>query len=135
MSERTTTPHAEKPSPIAAWAATSLLAFLCLLLISADARGGQTGQEFLELCNGGGTWAEGYCTGYVTGAGELIDGLLLEEDLKAALDGKAFCLPGDLRKGQVRDLVLDYLRAHPEVRDKQITTVTWAALIDAFPCA
>ena len=114
--------------------AAALLACLGAALISVEVRAGQTGREFLELCSDGGAWTEGYCTGYVAGAGELVDGLLLEEDLKSALDGKAFCPPDGLRKGQVRDLVLAYLRERPEIRDKHIASITWAALIDAFPC-
>ncbi|MDJ0942285.1 MAG: Rap1a/Tai family immunity protein [Kiloniellales bacterium] len=135
MSERETTLRAREVPLKAAWPAALLAAGLCLAMLPADARGGQTGRDFLELCSGPESWTEGYCTGYVTGAGELIDGLLLEEDLKSALASRAFCLPNGLRKGQVRDLVLDYLRAHPEVRDKQMTSITWAALIEAFPCS
>lgn len=134
MSDRGPTLPAQKLSLKAAGTAAALVSCLCLALIPVDARGGQTGRDFLELCSGSESWTEGYCTGYVTGAGELIDGLLLEKDLKTTLDGKAFCLPDDLRKGQVRNLVLDYLRAHPEVRDKQMTSITWAALIETFPC-
>ena len=134
MPDKDTTLHAQIRQSKAAWAAAVLVLSFCLAIFPAKVWGGQTGRDFLELCSGSESWTEGYCTGYVTGAGELIDGLLLEEDLKSALDGKAFCLPEGLRKGQVRDLVLDYLRAHPEIRHKQMTSITWAALIDAFPC-
>ena len=125
---------AQARPPKARWIAAALLTCLCLALIPVDARGGQTGREFLAICSESESWTEGYCTGYVAGAGELIDGLLLEKDLKAALDGRTFCLPDGLRKGEVRDLVLDYLRKRPEIQDKQITSITWAALIEAFPC-
>ncbi len=134
MSNGCTIPRAKNLPLNASSSAAILATCLCLAVVPGDARGGQTGQDFLELCSGKEAWTEGYCTGYITGAGELIDGLLLEEDLKSALDGKAFCLPNDLRKGQVRELVLDYLRAHPEIRDKEMSSITWAALIDAFPC-
>ncbi len=134
MFDQGTTLPAQKRPRKAIGSAAVLLSCLCLALLPGDVRGGQTGRDFLELCSGSESWTEGYCTGYVTGAGELIDGLLLEKDLKAALGDKAFCLPADLQKGQVRNLVLDYLRAHPEVRDKQMTSITWAALIETFPC-
>ena len=68
------------------------------------------------------------------GAGDLIDGFLLEEDLKPFFDGKAFCLPDDLKREEVRDLVLAFLRKRPDVQDKHIASITWAALIEAFPC-
>lgn len=112
-----------------------LWAGLLLVLIPGAALGGQTGREFLALCSDADAWTQGYCTGYIAGSGELIDGLLLEEDLKDALEGRVFCLPAGLQKGEVRDLVLDYLRARPEVQDKHITSITWAALIQAFPCS
>lgn len=134
MSERPTPLHTRSRPLNALSAAATVATCLSLAMVPDNAGGGQTGQDFLELCTGNEAWTEGYCTGYITGAGELIDGLLLEEDLKSALDGKAFCLPEDLRKGKVRELVLDYLRAHPEIRDKEMSSITWAALIDAFPC-
>lgn len=111
-----------------------VLAGALLSIVASGASAGQTGREFLELCGGGDPWTEGYCTGYITGAGELIDGLLIEEDAKLLFDGKAFCLPDDLNRGDVRDLVLAFLRKRPDVHEKQMTSITWAALIDAFPC-
>ena len=134
MPDRNLILRAPAPTLRAACFAAAVLACLGPALIPAEARGGQTGREFLELCSARGAWTDGYCTGDVAGAGELIDGLLLEKDLKAALDGKAFCLPDGLRKDQVRDLVLDYLRERPEIQDSHIASITWATLIDAFPC-
>ena len=107
---------------------------LALLFAASSAPAGQTGRRFLELCSGGEAWSDGYCTGYIVGVGDLIDGLLLEEDLKGPLDGKSFCLTEQLSRAEVRDLVLAFLRKRPDVQDKHMTSITWAALIEAFPC-
>ena len=112
----------------------TILAFVALLFVTGPAWAGQTGREFLELCDQGDSWSEGYCVGYVAGAGEMLDGLLLEDSVRAAFDGKVFCLPVDVTKGMVRDRVLGFLRAHPDVTDRQMTSITWAALIEIYPC-
>ena len=112
----------------------SVLAAIVLLLAAGSAGAGQSGREFLELCDRGDPWSEGYCVGYVAGAGEMLDGLLLEDSIRAAFDGKVFCLPGDVTKGMVRDQVLGFLRAHPDITDRQMTSITWAALIETYPC-
>lgn len=108
---------------------------LALQFGASTAPAAQTGRAFLELCSGSEAWSDGYCTGYIVGVGDLIDGLLLEEDLKGPLDGKAFCLTEELNRAEVRDLVLAFLRKRPDVQDKHMTSITWAALIEAFPCS
>ena len=123
-------------SPSERWgrAVLSPLLGLAILIGASAAPAGQTGRSFLELCSGGEPWSDGYCAGYIVGVGDLIDGLLLEEDLKGPLDGKAFCLTEQLNRAEVRDLVLAFLRKRPDVQDKHMTSITWAALIEAFPC-
>lgn len=112
----------------------SLVALIAVLVVTGPAWAGQSGREFLELCDQGDSWSEGYCVGYVVGVGEMLDGLLLEDGVRAAFDGKIFCLPDDVTKGAVRDRVLDFLREHPDVSDHQMTSITWAALIETYPC-
>ena len=112
----------------------SLLMVLALLLATGPAWAGQSGREFLELCDQGDSWSEGYCVGYVAGVGEMLDGLLLEDGVRAAFDGKIFCLPGNVTKGAVRDRVLAFLREHPEISDHEMTSITWGALIEIYPC-
>lgn len=112
----------------------SLLAFVALLFLTDPTWAGQSGREFLELCDQGDSWSEGYCVGYVAGAGEMLDGLLLEDSVRAAFDGKIFCLPENVTKGTVRDRVLEFLREHPDITDLEMTSITWAALIEIYPC-
>ena len=112
----------------------TILTVIALLFATGPAWAGQSGREFLALCDQGDTWSEGYCVGYVAGAGEMLDGLLLEDGVRAAFDGKVFCLPDEVTKGMVRDRVLAFLRAHPDISDRQMTSITWAALIEIYPC-
>lgn len=112
----------------------SLLTLLVLLLVTGPALAGQSGKAFLDHCDQSDSWSEGYCVGYVAGAGEMLDGLLLEDGVRAAFDGKVFCLPDDVTKGAVRDRVLSFLREHPDISDLEMTSITWAALIEIYPC-
>jgi len=109
-------------------------ALLISLLIASPAWAGQSGKEFLDLCDQTDAWSDGYCIGYVAGAGEMLDGLLLEDSVRATFDGKVFCLPDDVTKGRVRDRVLGFLREHPDIFDLEMTSITWAALIENYPC-
>ena len=111
-----------------------LRAFVVSLFLIGPAWAGESGREFLELCGQDDTWSEGYCVGYIAGAGEMLDGLLLEDGVRAAFDGKIFCLPDDVTKGAVHDRVLAFLRDHPEIADLEMTSITWAALIEIYPC-
>jgi len=108
---------------------------LMIILFAGSAWAGDTGSEFLKLCDEDDPWHDGYCVGYITGAGELLDGLLLEDEVRAAFEGKVFCLPDGVTKGTVRDRVLDYLRDRPDIGDRQMTSITWAALIEIYPCS
>lgn len=124
--------------PARRWAETLFvgcaLALLLGLVASGGARAGQSGAEFLALCDQDDDWSDGYCTGYIAGAGEMLDGLLLDEKVRAAFDGRIFCLPADVTKGEVRDRVVGFLREHPDVVDSEMTSITWAVLIEAYPC-
>ena len=52
-----------------------------------------------------------------------------------ALDGILFCSPNvNLNKMQVVDIVYNYLRDNPQVRQKEGNIVVSAALKQAFPC-
>jgi len=112
----------------------TILALLVSLLIACPAWAGQSGKEFLDLCNQADAWSDGYCVGYIAGAGEMLDGLLLEDGVRETFDGKVFCLPDDVTKGTVRDHVLGFLRERSDISDLEMTSITWAALIEIYPC-
>ena len=52
----------------------------------------------------------------------------------AALDGDTYCSPADASLGQINEVGLRYLRAHPESLPKTASSVMLAALIAAYPC-
>jgi hypothetical protein len=64
----------------------------------------------------------GYAKGFVRGTSE-------------ALGAKAFCLPSDATAVQAEAIVLKYLRANPEIWQKNAVDLVAVALIATFPCA
>ena len=67
-------------------------------------------------------------TGFVLGVADTLRGF---GDSRTGLQ---FCLPSEATRGQVIDLVLAYLRDHPELRHYTAWSLTAAALSLAFPC-
>jgi len=46
----------------------------------------------------------------------------------------AVCTPENIRTSQTMDVIVTYLRVHPERRDMPATLMADAALREAFPC-
>jgi len=130
--------NCSRTHPARHWAETLFgycaFALLLWLLVSGGARAGQSGAEFLALCDQADAWSDGYCAGYIAGAGEMLDGLLLDDRARAAFGDRIFCLPADVTKGEVRDRVVGFLREHPDVGASEMTSITWAVLIETYPC-
>jgi len=63
-----------------------------------------------------------YCAGYVAA---MSDALQRE---------KHVCMPVEVKVGQAVDVVMDYLRDHPEQRHYNAISLGQAALEPAFPC-
>jgi hypothetical protein len=97
------------------------------------------GNELSQVCSDGvHDGARGYCTGYVAG---VADALMAVTALKAnGLAIPSVCLPmkGQVEHGvapdQVRDVVVQYLTAHPETRHQTAGGLALLALQAAFPC-
>ena len=51
-----------------------------------------------------------------------------------ALDGITFCSPSNVNKNQVGDIVYNYLRDIPQIRQKEGSVLVSNALKQAFPC-
>lgn len=52
-----------------------------------------------------------------------------------ALDGEGFCLPpGQVRFGEMKEVVLKYIGDHPTMLHKERALVIGLALADAYPC-
>ena len=44
------------------------------------------------------------------------------------------CIPKAVENGQIKGVVLKYLRAHPATLHKDVAVLTWMAMKEAFPC-
>jgi hypothetical protein len=108
--------------------------FILLMLISrtADAQF-YDGNKLFDVCTANradstydSKWGE--CVGYVTA----IADLLLYGGVPAL--GWNACVPAGATIGQIRDVVIQYLYQHPEMRHQTAIGMTAVALRTAFPC-
>lgn len=51
-----------------------------------------------------------------------------------ALDGTVICTPSNASKGQLVDIVFNYLRDNPQIRHKSADELITQALIKFYPC-
>ena len=86
-----------------------------------------------------------YCVGYVTG---VYDGMKFGSAIVAELarrkgDARTnaamenlqeICLPSGVTKGQMADVVLEYIRSEPTKRHLDAGYLTFLGLREAFPC-
>src|SRR5690349_21866760 len=63
-----------------------------------------------------------YCLGYVAGTSDALNLV------------RAVCTPENIHTSQTMDIIVNYLRVHPERWDMPATLMAGAALREAFPC-
>ena len=68
------------------------------------------------------------CMEYVAGVSDAIQAY-------EAAGIHTVCLVNQITKGQEHDVVLNWLKAHPQNRHLQAANLVYAALSEAFPCA
>lgn len=101
---------------------------ICVGLFLLPARAGAiTGNQLFETC---GTaeqtsqaWSSGFCDGYIAGVFESL-----------APVGGIICPSPEVTNQQVVDVVRQFLKAAPEVRDKAGSVLVSYALRRVFPC-
>jgi hypothetical protein len=71
-------------------------------------------------------FSTGACAGYVVAAAEIAD--------SGRLQGYRSCIPKDVTKGQLQDVVNKHLAKHPEQLEYIGYQVVVVALVEAFPC-
>jgi hypothetical protein len=62
----------------------------------------------------------------------------MEVGRRAKIDGnrlRSFCIPDETTNGQVKDVVVNSLRDHPESRHLPTAVLIEVSLEQAFPCA
>jgi Ssp1 endopeptidase immunity protein Rap1a len=89
------------------------------------------GNGLLQACTDEGPLADlnnAFCKGYLEGAREGL--ALLQKDKNT---GPYFCEPEEATLGQVRDIVVKYLRDNPEHRHEVSIVLVYRALQKAWP--
>jgi hypothetical protein len=74
------------------------------------------------------------CEGYILGVTHAIVG----DKNGVGIDGvnpPPVCPRSGVTLGQIKDIIKNYLYAHPESRDKNSSRLILAALLEAFPCS
>jgi hypothetical protein len=90
-----------------------------------------TGNELFGLCTDSGAASHNFCTGYVEG---VVDAILVMNALKTSGLSTGACLQEKVTVDQVRDVVMQYLTAHPERRQQAAAGEALWALQAGFPC-
>lgn len=81
------------------------------------------GNALYEKCNAeAGTFNSIFCAAYIAGIADLFQLT------------KVACIPSNVVAGQVEDVVVKYLREHPESRHYSAASEAGLALRAAFPC-
>jgi hypothetical protein len=109
-----------------------LFSVALLLLLSASAHPQRvsttTGNDLLESCESR-DFKQAFCLGYITGVTD-FDGM----DGAAFPERRRSCIPENVSNGQVRDVVVKYLKDHPEERHLLAAVLIVEAASKAFPC-
>ena len=86
------------------------------------------GNDLLDTCSKSNDFAEGYCLGYVRALSNGVDFIV-------ASKGSHVCYGPNVTIGQVRDVVVDYVRRNPAKRNENALLLTAYAIGAAWPCA
>ena len=101
---------------------------LCLVPQNAGAQF-VDGNKLLRWCESSSTSPERLtCVGYIQAVSDTLD------QVSGAI-GVAECIPGGTETGQLRDVVVMYLRANPVIRSKSASGLVIGALIAAWRCS
>lgn len=89
----------------------------------------KSGNDLLRYCEAEGSmFASGICYGYIQGVMDAID-------LASGLEGSQvhnLCIPAQSNNGQIRDIVVAYLKSNPDKRHWQSAALVHNALNSAF---
>ena len=87
----------------------------------------QTGDDLFRLCTSSKPAEAWQCLGYV----EAVSDVLAAGD---GVSGWFACIPPQVKSGQMRDIVVIFLRTEPERRNRTATSLMGKALSSTFPC-
>ncbi|MDX1922445.1 MAG: Rap1a/Tai family immunity protein [Alphaproteobacteria bacterium] len=127
---------------------TASVLFVAFIAISslpnhASADDGPTGNKYFSTCENSRGAEKDACMvflgGYIQGfyIGKAISLSIASDenvgDTWSTSDPPP-CPPHDTKTQQAYDVLMNYLRAHPESRQADLSTLTWIALSQAWPC-
>ena len=87
------------------------------------------GNELLGHCNDEGYYTQGVCMGIIQGTMNTLDSWAL------ANESTPHCRPANATWGQIQDVVVSYLKRHPETRNESSSLLILKAQRAAWPCA
>jgi hypothetical protein len=96
-----------------------------------------TGNMLLVSCqhNGAAEKASDICEAYIQGVVDSFDTAATIDRNDRSRPAPAWCVGQDIMIGQIGDVVLQYLVAHPKDRDMPAAALIYLAMIAAFPCS
>ena len=92
----------------------------------------ETGNDLFGVCSDGREFLQGYCQGYAVGVADVATAMNAMKENGYPIPSA--CIPKQVKTEQVRDVVVQYLNAHPEKRHEPAAARTLIALQAAFPC-
>lgn len=103
---------------------------IAVMAVSAGARADfQNGNELYADCTEEPvSFNRGHCLGYVVGIADVL------QHPGSRVGDFATCLAKGVTEGQVRDVALQFLTQHPELRHYAAAYLVARALAEAFPC-
>jgi hypothetical protein len=117
---------------------TLLFAFLAVALLTGSVEADDipfspfiSGNDLWTWCSSREVRSVNLCLGYALGAADVWTVV----STRPQWDLAKVCLPSAVKPDQVRDVVIRYLREHPEDRHNPAALAAYSALKDAFPCA
>jgi Rap1a immunity proteins len=108
----------------------TLLFIIAYTACAAVDAGFDSGNRLYEDCRSENYFNRGYCGGYVTGIVDSIEAM----QASGVLPESALCIPEGATKGQLADVVRQYLEDHPERRHADAGSLVPEALGRAFGC-
>jgi hypothetical protein len=105
--------------------------FLLLIGVPSNAQrvSTRTGNDLLEFCESKKEFEQAFCLGYITGVTDM-EGM----NTAAFPDRQRSCISTIVTNGQLIDVVLKYLKDHPEERHMLAAVLIVKSMAQAFPC-
>lgn len=86
-----------------------------------------SGNDLKTECEDSNPVSSGFCLGYILAT---MNGM----EYALTLAETRVCVPATVTVGQMKDVVLAYMRRYPETRDRNMIIIMTAASAEAWPC-